>query len=226
MLGKATIDKKTAGETKGKNGSSSRNYDVLGRELYTPDEVRKLDNRQCMVFIRGQDPVLDNKYNTPGHRLFKESADGGGEAYIHIPKGGETDELNSCSLLNKQSFEYFQRRKKQGENIYLDDLSGSELLQLNNTPKEIEISSKAEIEKNRKMDEIEQLRQAKRGPINLEKEFERRLVEEDFQIEQLEEARLGLKECLDYRRILKYFLPEYSADEMRKMRMEMKKQTS
>ena len=222
LIGKATIDKKSAGETKGKNGSSSRNYDVLGRELYTPDEVRKMDNRQCMVFIRGQDPVLDNKYNTPGHILFKESADGGGEAYVHVPKGGETNAEESCSLLNKQSFEYFQRKRDQGEKVYLDDLSGDELLGIDNAAEEIKISSKSEIEKNKKIDEIEQLRRRKRGSDNFEKEFEKRLMDADFSVEQLEEARLGLKDNLDYKEILKYFLKKNSAEEMHKIRLEMK----
>ena len=62
LLGKGTIDKKSSGETKGRQGSSSRNYDVLGRELFTPDEVRKLDNKKCIIFIRGFDPIMDNKF--------------------------------------------------------------------------------------------------------------------------------------------------------------------
>ena len=61
LLGKGTIDKKSSGETKGRQGSSSRNYDVLGRELFTPDEVRKLDNKKCIIFIRGFVPIMDNK---------------------------------------------------------------------------------------------------------------------------------------------------------------------
>ena len=64
MLGKVTIDKKSTGETLGSHGSSSRNYDVLGRELLTPDEVRKLDNNKCLIFIKGRDPILDEKYKT------------------------------------------------------------------------------------------------------------------------------------------------------------------
>ena len=64
MLGKFTAEKKSTGETLGQHGSSSRNYDVLGREILTPDEVRKLDNSKCLVFIRGFDPVLDDKCHT------------------------------------------------------------------------------------------------------------------------------------------------------------------
>ena len=70
LLGKGTIDKKSSGETKGRQGSSSRNYDVLGRELFTPDEVRKLDNKKCIIFIRGFDPIMDNKFIPFGHPAF------------------------------------------------------------------------------------------------------------------------------------------------------------
>lgn len=71
QLGKATIDKKTSGETLGRQGSSSRNYDRLGRELMLPEEVRLMDNKKCLVFVRGQYPVLDDKTKTFRHPLFK-----------------------------------------------------------------------------------------------------------------------------------------------------------
>ena len=63
MLGKATIDTKTHGQTKGKSGSYSTNFQMSGRELLTPDEVRKLDNRYALLFIRGASPVMDEKYD-------------------------------------------------------------------------------------------------------------------------------------------------------------------
>ena len=85
MLGKGTIDKKSSGETKGRQGSSSRNYDVLGRELFTPDEVRKLDNKKCIIFIRGFDPIMDNKFIPFNHPMFNQTADGKG-ALILISK--------------------------------------------------------------------------------------------------------------------------------------------
>ena len=54
-LGKSTIDTKTHGQTKGRSGSYSTNFQISGRELLTPDEVRMLDNRYCILFIRGAD---------------------------------------------------------------------------------------------------------------------------------------------------------------------------
>ena len=83
LLGKGTIDKKSSGDTKGRQGSSSRNYDVLGRELFTPYEVRKLDNKKCIIFIRGFDPIMDNKFIPFNHPMFNQTADGKGEPYVH-----------------------------------------------------------------------------------------------------------------------------------------------
>ena len=87
LLGKGTIDKKSSGETKGRQGSSSRNYDVLGRELFTPDEVRKLDNKKCIIFIRGFVPIMDNKFIPFNHPMFNQTADGKGEPYFHQIRG-------------------------------------------------------------------------------------------------------------------------------------------
>ena len=82
-LGKATIDTKTHGQTKGKSGSYSTNFQVSGRELLTPDEVRALDNRYCILFIRGAKPVMDLKYELTEHPAIRYTADGGGAPYIH-----------------------------------------------------------------------------------------------------------------------------------------------
>lgn len=71
LLDKGTFDKRTHGETTGQYGNASKNYDVVGRELMTPGEVRKLNNKKCIVFIRGFDPIFDDKIRTDKHPLFK-----------------------------------------------------------------------------------------------------------------------------------------------------------
>ena len=74
MLGKATIDTKTHGQTKGKSGSYSTNFQMSGRELLTPDEVRKLDNRYALLFIRGAAPYIHHGTNPPiytGRPMFR-----------------------------------------------------------------------------------------------------------------------------------------------------------
>ena len=83
MLGKATIDTKTHGQTKGKSGSYSTNFQMSGRELLTPDEVRKLDNRYALLFIRGASPVMDEKNDLMHHPAISHSSIGGAAPYIH-----------------------------------------------------------------------------------------------------------------------------------------------
>ena len=83
MLGKATIDTKTHGQTKGKSGSYSTNFQMSGRELLTPDEVRKLDNRYALLFIRGASPVIDEKYDLMHHPAISHSSLSGAAPYIH-----------------------------------------------------------------------------------------------------------------------------------------------
>ena len=82
-LGKATIDTRTHGQTKGKSGSYSTNFQMSGRELLTPDEVRGLDNRYAILFIRGAKPVMDLKYELTEHPAIHHTVDGGGLPYIH-----------------------------------------------------------------------------------------------------------------------------------------------
>ena len=83
MLGKATIDTKTHGETKGRSGSWSTNQQMSGRELLMPDEVRALDNNYCLLFIRGAKPVMDLKYDLMKHPAVKYTSLAGGPQYIH-----------------------------------------------------------------------------------------------------------------------------------------------
>lgn len=122
LLGKGTIDKKSSGETKGRQGSSSRNYDVLGRELFTPDEVRKLDNKKCIIFIRGFDPIMDSKFIPFGHPAFNQTADGKGKPYVHVPNSGGGGQAQPFQLLTPKALSYYEELKKKGENVYIDKI--------------------------------------------------------------------------------------------------------
>ena len=83
LLGKATIDTNTYGKSSGRNGNYSTNYQIAGRELMTPDEVRMLDNRKALLFIRGELPVCDDKFDILTHPLVSRTPDGGGLPYVH-----------------------------------------------------------------------------------------------------------------------------------------------
>ena len=83
LLGKETIDLNTYGKSAGRNGNYSTNYQISGRELLTPDEVRKLDNRYALLFIRGENPIMDFKYDILKHPNVKKTTDGGEKPFIH-----------------------------------------------------------------------------------------------------------------------------------------------
>ena len=83
LLGKETIDLNTYGQSKGRNGSYSTNWQLSGRELLTPDEVRMLDNRYALLFIRGERPIMDLKYNILRHPFIGYTTDGGAKPFLH-----------------------------------------------------------------------------------------------------------------------------------------------
>ena len=85
LLGKETIDTRTSSQSKGRNGSFSQNFQQTGRELMTPDEVRRLDNKNALVLIRGEKPVMDEKYDILKHPNIRRTEDGGAPPYLHTP---------------------------------------------------------------------------------------------------------------------------------------------
>ena len=94
LLGKDTIDTNTYGKSKGKSGSYSTNYQKMGRELLTPDEVRTLDNNNAILFIRGERPIIDLKYILEKHPNIKYTTDGEGEPYSHELKDYSLASIN------------------------------------------------------------------------------------------------------------------------------------
>lgn len=85
LLGKETIHTKSSSQSKGRNGSFSESTQLTGRELMTPDEVRMLDNKNAIVFIRGERPVIDLKYDLMKHPNVRFTEDGGAAPYVHSP---------------------------------------------------------------------------------------------------------------------------------------------
>lgn len=85
LLGKETVHTRTRGQTKGRSGSSSVNFQQTGRNLMTPDEIRMLPTNDALLFIRGEKPVRDKKYNIKKHPNVRRTADGRAKPYIHNP---------------------------------------------------------------------------------------------------------------------------------------------
>ena len=94
-LGKSTIDTNTYGKSSGRNGNYSTNYQISGRDLLTPDEVRMLDNRYALLFIRGERPVMDEKYDILKHPNIALTEDGGAAPYEH---GGTENAVAALSF--------------------------------------------------------------------------------------------------------------------------------
>ncbi len=225
-LGKGTIDKRSSGETKGRNGSSSRNYDVLGRELLTPDETRKLDNKKCILFVRGCDPIIDNKFNTFAHPLFKESEDGGALPYIHDIT--EEQKENKIKVVGKKSWNYYNQCKKNGQSVFVADVRLEDLLELEEKIPE-KVFLEKELEKNRSQlessDSMAKVEQEPKPEDFLETESEellwKMLQKEEFSMDQLEQVRLGLHDGLSIGQVLTYLRPEWSAGKMAEKRKEL-----
>ena len=104
LLGKETIDTNTYGQTKGKSGSYSTNFQQSGRELLQPDEVRMLDNQYALLFIRGERPILDHKYDLTKHPNVRYTEDGGAEPFNYAKAPLAHDEF----IFDKTRYEDYE----------------------------------------------------------------------------------------------------------------------
>ena len=139
LLGKETIDTNTYGKSTGRNGNYSTNYQNTGRELMTPDEVRMLDNRYALLFIRGERPVMDLKYDILKHPDVRMTTDGKADAYIH---GEPWDATSSIELIYDPKL-ILQATKNSAGMIELAD-SDYELLSEEDVEKEFRNNKKTE----------------------------------------------------------------------------------
>lgn len=97
LLGKGTFDKKTTGRTRGRQGSSSENFDVIGRELMTPDEIRQLPKQNCLLVIGGRSPFYSEKYDYQSHPNYRYTSDGNSVYSYHYaptPEQSSQEQMN------------------------------------------------------------------------------------------------------------------------------------
>ena len=140
MLGKETIDTRTRGITKGQHGSSNTNYQNAGRELLTLDEVRLLDNSNALIFIRGERPLIDKKFDILSHPNIAKTADGKAVPYKHSKSEKYlrndlsftiNEDLSNIKLLevdgdNVKTFDFANPQTKQTEILEVSDNEKSE----------------------------------------------------------------------------------------------------
>lgn len=122
LLGKETLDTNTFGKSTGHSGSYSTNFQQTGRELLTADEVRLLDNNDGLLFIRGERPIKDKKYNLLKHPNIKQTLDGGYPPYIHGQASRFIEDWqnillssNEYELLDEEETENYLKEIKENE---------------------------------------------------------------------------------------------------------------
>ena len=220
MLGKSTIDKRSTGETRGVHGSASRNYDVLGRELMTPDEVRNMSNKKCLIFIKGFNPIFDDKYIPFRHKNFSQTEDGGGKAYVHDPSLNKGS-LRPVKLLSEKQINDIKEYKKENEVVHIMDMSLEEIMMLDDTKKlYFENSNESESSGDEgsaktisRTDILENMSEQE-----LMDEITNRMCMMDFSREQIEEITKSLDAHMKLSILLSYLYPTTSAEEMAKKR--------
>lgn len=114
LLGKETIDLDTHGKSTGHSGNYSTNYQISGRELLTPDEVRLLDNQYALLFIRGERPIMDLKYDILKHPNVSKTTDGKEKPYIH----GGTENAVASIIVDEEINNYEFTEIEEIENDY------------------------------------------------------------------------------------------------------------
>ena len=122
LLGKETINTKTYSRSRGRSGHFSTNWQLSGRELMTPDEVRMLDNSDALLFIRGERPILDKKYDVLKHPNVRLTSDGGSIPFIH-----GTDTRSTCGITIDDSLKQQVQARSLTESINYELLSEEEI---------------------------------------------------------------------------------------------------
>ena len=237
LLGKSTIDKRSNGETRGVHGSASRNYDVLGRELMTPDEVRNMSNKKCLIFIKGFDPIFDDKFRPLGHENFSQTMDGGAKPYKHNPKLTNVSFVDT-KLLSEDQINEVINGKKQDEVLQIMELSLQELLILDDDTElyfpestAVKVTSKDETTNDVAESEEEDGAEPKltRAQVlemlpeeELKEDIMNRLFSMDFTEQQMLEAYVAMDAHIKLSILLTYLYPTTPAEEMVKKREQYK----
>ena len=103
LLGKGTFDKRTTGRSRGRSGSSSENFDVIGRELMDASEIRKLPKENCLFIVGGRNPFYSDKYEYTSHPNYRFTSDANKEySYHYVPKLPEADKKTDKSTLGEE----------------------------------------------------------------------------------------------------------------------------
>ena len=206
--------------------------------MFTPDEVRKLDNKKCIIFIRGFDPIMDNKFIPFNHPMFNQTADSKGAPYVHQIRGADNLIGPPFEILSEKAVKYYEKLKDKGENVYIDTLTYNEFMMLGDTELNRRFSMQDEAEQKAKIDreqenELEYVDESQKAddsggnntgdkPVkNPEREkpewedtITNRMLHWSYTPEQKEEVKKALAAGVPKLTILTYFYPEVTVEKM------------
>lgn len=201
--------------------------------MLTPDETRKLNNDQCIVLIRGCDPIIDRKFNTFKHPLFKETEDGGAPPYIHDVSMAQRQE--NVKFLSEESLKYYEKKKQNGEPVHILELSADELFAANPIPEKIFTDQELEENRNEAGESIKEVRKKSRNipekakPESSQADEEalfKLLAANPYSDEQLEEIRIAIGSGIAYKDIIRIADIGNTAERMKQLRLEFTKDTA
>ena len=93
LIGKETVDTASHSRSRGRSGSYSTSEQQVARDLLTPDEVRLLPDGKAVLFVRGERPVIDDKYDLLRHPCIRFTEDGGASPYDYTAAAGAANDL-------------------------------------------------------------------------------------------------------------------------------------
>lgn len=197
--------------------------------------MRKLDNKKCIIFIRGFDPIMDNKYIPFAHPMFKQTADGGGKPYVHHMSSNNEVVGPPYEILSQKALEHYKQLKEKGENVYIDKLTYEEFMMIGDKElgwrfqmlDEQEQKDRFNAEQGQELEyseESETTDKRKELPkIDGKDTILRRMAQWEFSDEQQEEAQKAMIVGVPENKILEYFYPDVEVEEMIQVREDYEK---
>lgn len=133
-LGNETIDKRSDSQTRGKNGSTSVSHDHMQHSLMSPDEINRMCKKKCIIFIRGEYPMIDDKYETLTDRIFLKFKGLRYEHPVRIKRDRQgniiesnIEEKPAVTPLSQESLQYYRNAEAAGDNVVVYDVSAQDL---------------------------------------------------------------------------------------------------
>lgn len=169
IMGTQTIRTRNEGRSRGKNSSSSLNYQRTQRKLMNPDEVGNMDNSMCIIKIRSLDPFFTKKYDYPKHPNYHLTGDADiSQRYINKLDNSLVSVNKSNSVLEAHAARYKKLKEAalRGKALYTKEVPLDEFVKNRNPDKAIELFDRYSVVDTVKIDDPEEDKKAKEAYIN------------------------------------------------------------